>query len=144
MRKVLLFLLVSCPVLLNSQRFNSTEFEERVKMAGTLLVLQPTGKQVKESLPPGFTLDYTEEFKYHIKDPQRNSVTAYLHITTLKVVYVEFSEPKATFVEIQKFLTDVKKFEWVGSEHLWNYFNDKKFAIAISPEMTVHVSLYDL
>jgi len=147
MCKAFLILLVSFPLFLSGQNFNSKQFEERVQFSADLLDWPPESDiRIKEILPKGFTIDLTDsdKFKYRFKDPQGNRITAYLHIENSNVVYVEFTEGNASFIEIQKFLTEEKGFEWVGAEHQWNYFNNKKLSIAISPEMTVHVSRYDL
>ena len=143
MRKIffLVFFCFNSLTIVDAQHFNANEFEEKVAQAAKLLIFQPVPKHVTEFLMDGFKLDSIEEFKYHLSDPQGNPITAVLHIKTLKIVYVEFTQSNATFADVKQFLVK-RKFEWVGSEHLWNYFNDKRFAIGISPGMMVHVSMY--
>ncbi len=102
-----------------------SDFEEKFLLARKLLQEQPVRNQLINFLKDyHFEIDSLSNFHYYLKDKSNNPFTIYLHIETLKIVYVEFTEPSNLREEITKYLTK-KEYSFLGSQHLCDYWIEK-------------------
>lgn len=131
-----------------AQTFNPNNFNIKLNLSELLLTKQPTREKLQSLLPKEFGIDSLQEFKYFLKDSMGIPVIVYLHIKTLKIVYIEFYENQLFQKDMYDYIIQKKSFDWIGSEHNCDYFNNKKTAIVICPGMEkgmmIHISKYDL
>ena len=130
-----------------AQSFNQKNFDSKLGLSEILLTKQPTRDALSKILPKEFKIDSLQKFKYFLKDSIGNAITVYLHIETLKIVYIEFFEKPLSHKDLYAYLQQIK-YEWIGSEHNCDYLNNKKISIVICPGMEkgmmVNISKYDL
>jgi len=134
--------------LSKAQSFNAKNFEIKVKLSELLLAKQPSRDSLIKILPRGYKIESLKEFQYVLKDSSSIIMTAYLHIKTLKIVYVEFYENQSFKTELYDYLIKQNKFDYVASEHNCDYLNNKKISFTICPGMKeglmINISKYDL
>ena len=133
---------------LKAQTFNAKNFESKVRLSEFLLMKQPSRDSLERLLPAGYKIEALKEFQYVLKDSSGIILTAYLHIKTLKIVYVEFYEKQEYKKELYDYLTKNKNFEYVASEHMCDFMNNKKISFTICPGMEegmmINISKYDI
>ena len=121
--------------------------ELKLKFSTSLVNDQPSVEKLLKWMPDNFTIDSLTEFKYCFKALDYTTITAHLHLETRKIVYVEFFETEKEVKEITRFLLKEKGYKYVASEHMCDYFNNKKNAIQMCPGMEkgtmIDVSKYE-
>jgi len=144
---ILIFTLFISFYTAKAQVFNPKDFDSKLSLSELLLTKQPNREALLKILPKEFKIDSLQKFKYFLKDSLGNAITVYLHIETLKIVYVEFFEKPITHKDLYAYIQK-QNYVWIGSEHNCDYMNNKKLAIVICPGMEkgmmVNISKYDL
>jgi len=142
------FIVIFNSCLLKAQSFNPKNFDSKVRLSEFLLMKQPSRDSLERMLPSGYKIESLKEFQYVLKDSSGVILTAYLHIKTLKIVYVEFYEKQEYKKELYDYLTKNKNFEYVASEHMCDFMNNKKISFTICPGMEegmmINISKYDI
>lgn len=128
-----------------SQNFNYSYFEKLLQFSELLLTTQPNANQVESLNNDVFKLSDVQQFQYIFEDKvNHTTITAYLHIETLQLVYVEFFIKTEDYPEVKDYLMNVKLFEWPISEHNCDYLNNNRLQIALCPlgdKTMVHINL---
>ncbi len=144
----LLFLLFStAPFFSSAQQFNIKQFDENLNLSSYLLQNQPNIDSLIKTLPKDYKMDSISAFKCYVKDKLNRKIVVYLHIKSLKIVYVELHESQKNFQDLNNYLTNTKNFTYIGSERNCDYLNDKTLSITLCSGMKdgimIHVSLFE-
>lgn len=133
---------------LSAQAFNIKQFEKNLYLSQYLLQKQPKRDSLSKILPKEFKLDSITAFNYYIKDKFNQKIVVYLHIESLKIVYVELFENQHNYNDIKDYLINKKNYIWSASEHNCDYLNNKILSMTLCPRMKegvmIHVSLYGI
>ncbi len=120
---------------LSAQAFNIKQFDKNLYLSQYLLQIQPKRDSLLKILPKEYKLDSITAFNYYIKDKFNQKITVYLHIESLKIVYIELFESQQNYKAMKDYLINKKKYTWFASEHNCDYLNNKKINITLCPGM---------
>ena len=141
-------LLVFNSLSANAQNTGLQKFENKLKLSELLLSKQFSREDLTNAAPSGLKVVALKEHEYIFKDKFGSTITAHLHIESLKVVYVEFEESLSVQHELYEYLLDTKNFELLGTEHNCDYLNNKIISISLCPGngdgITVQVTKYQM
>lgn len=131
-----------------AQTFDIKQFEKNLYLSQYLLQKQPDRDTLLKNIPKDYKIDSISPFNYYFRDKFNQKITVYLHIESLKIVYIELFDKQENYKDLKDYLIQKKKFVWNISEHNCDYLNNKKFLITICPGMKegvmIHISLYDV
>jgi hypothetical protein len=110
-------------------------FDQRVSLAHLIIEKQPTVREIKSLLIPGFTLDSANATGYYITCHDKVQMVAYLYKDTERTVYVGFYENNEDRKEIYEYMDKGLKYIYTASEHMCDYYSKEKSAIRFCPGM---------
>lgn len=136
---IIKFLLISVIIMTNVSAMAQTKtiqnFDQRVSIAHLIIEKQPTARELKSVLIPGFTLDSANATGYYITSPDKVQMVAYFYKDTERTVYVGFYENNDDRKEIYEYIEKNLKYIFTASEHMCDYYSKEKSSIRFCPGM---------
>lgn len=131
----IVWLLIISSVLVVAQTNKLQYFVQRLSLANLIIEKQPTVREIKSVLIPGFTLDSANATGYYITCPDKVQMVAYLYKDTERTVFVGFYENNEDRKEIYEYMEKGLKYIYTASEHMCDYYLKEKSSIRFCPGM---------